>query len=87
MTELLIRWRTWIVNILASLILILPALLEAFAGFDWGLVVPPRYVPLVGVTVALLNIWMRPRPAVRAHDPEVEYQRRAREEANPWDFQ
>lgn len=87
MTEILIRWRTWIVNILASVLLVLPLVLEAFAGFDWGLVVPPQYVPLVGVAVALLNIWMRPRPAVRASDPEVEYQRERRRDVDPWDFQ
>jgi hypothetical protein len=87
MIEMLIRWRTWIVNVLASVLLVVPVVLEAFAGFDWGLVLPPQYVPLVAVFVALVNIWMRPRPAVRAHDPEVEYQRERRREANPWDYQ
>lgn len=87
MIDMLIRWRTWVVNILAALILILPDILQAFAGFDWGIVVPAKYVPVVGVFVAVINIWMRPRPAVRADDPEVYARRRAREEDDPWGYQ
>lgn len=65
------RWRTWIVNGLAALLLVLPDVLNALAGFDWSGIVPARYMPLVTLAIIILNVWMRPRPAVLPHDDEA----------------
>ncbi|WDR03613.1 hypothetical protein PSQ19_05965 [Devosia algicola] len=65
------RWRTWIVNVLFGII-ITPDLVFALLGFDWSTIVPPKYMPFVTIAVVILNVWMRPRPAVLAHDPEAQ---------------
>ncbi|MDX0262442.1 hypothetical protein GOC60_14765 [Sinorhizobium meliloti] len=65
------RWRTWIVNTLAALLLILPDILAALSGFDWGSVVPAKYLPYLTLAVIVLNVWMRPRPAVLPDDEEA----------------
>lgn len=68
--DVLVRWRTWIVNVVFGAILT-PEVILVLMGFDWGTIVPVKYMPAVTITLALLNVWMRPRPAVRAHDPEA----------------
>ena len=65
------RWRTWILNTAAALLIILPDIFSVLAGFDWGTIVPPKYLPYVALGIAILNIWMRPRPAVLPHDEEA----------------
>ncbi|MDW9880479.1 hypothetical protein GOA90_25155 [Sinorhizobium meliloti] len=65
------RWRTWIVNTLAAVLLILPDILAALSGFDWGSVVPAKYLPYLTLAVIVLNVWMRPRPAVLPSDEEA----------------
>lgn len=65
------RWRTWIVNTLAALLFILPDILAALSGFDWGSVVPAKYLPYLTLAVIVLNVWMRPRPAVLPGDEEA----------------
>lgn len=87
MIDILRRWRTWIFNVLAALVLFLPDILQALAGFNWGSIVPPQYLPWVTLAIVIVNIWMRPRAAAIPSDPEVQARRRAREEANPWDWQ
>lgn len=69
------RFRTWIFNVLAAVVLFLPDLVNAFAGFNWGTVVPPQYMPYVTVAVIVVNVLMRPRPAVLPHDPEAQRNR------------
>jgi len=64
------RWRTWIVNLLAAVLLVLPEILQAFAGFNWGEIVPPRYLPFVTLGLVVVNILMRPRAAVLPHEAE-----------------
>jgi hypothetical protein len=65
------RWRTWIVNALAGLVLVLPDIIQALAGVNWGEIVPPKYLPLFTAAVIVANVWMRPRPAVLPSDPEA----------------
>lgn len=69
MMDTLIRWRTWIFNTSVTLALSLGEFLIAVdSGFNWREVLPPDYVPYAIVAFGLVNIWMRPRPAVRAKD-------------------
>lgn len=62
------RFRTWIVNIAASLLILLPDLLNAPEVIA---VVPLKYQKYVFVAALILNIIMRPRPAVLPSDPEA----------------
>lgn len=70
LTEILMRWRTWVVNTL-FVVIISPELLVSLAGYNWGAVLPPEYLPYVMLANILLNVWMRPRPAVLARDLEA----------------
>ena len=63
--ETLERWRTWVVNLLAAALIVLPELLNAPEVIA---VVPTQYHKWVFVAALLLNIWMRPRPAVIKKD-------------------
>ncbi len=65
--EALVRFRTWIVNLFGAALLVLPELLNAPEVLA---VVPQSYQKWVFVAALLLNIWMRPRPASMAKDPE-----------------
>lgn len=65
------RWRTWIFNALASILLVLPEILSAFAGYDWSGVLPPGWMPYVTIAIIVVNLWMRPRPAVLPTDDEA----------------
>ena len=66
--ETLVRWRTWLVNLFASLLIVLPELLNAPEVLA---VVPVEYQKYVFVAALLLNILMRPRAAAVKDDPEV----------------
>ena len=68
MIDLLIRWRTWFLNVTLALAFILP---EVLNSPEILAVIPKDYQRWFLVGAFLLNIWMRPRPAVRASDPEV----------------
>lgn len=68
------RWRTWLFNAVAAL-LISPDLYLALAGYDWSLIIPPRFMPYVTLAIILVNVLMRPRPAVLPDDPEVDMRR------------
>jgi len=74
----LVRWRTWVVNVLFGAILT-PDMILALLGFDWSLIIPPRYMPAITLGIVVLNVWMRPRAAVRADDPEAQVNRLNRE--------
>lgn len=65
--EILVRWRTWVVNLFASAMLVLPELLNAP---EVVAVVPVHYQKWVFLAALLLNILMRPRPAVMKKDLE-----------------
>ena len=67
--EALVRFRTWVVNLFAAALLVLPELLNAPEVIA---VVPAQYQKWVFVAALLLNIWMRPRPAVLAKDVEAQ---------------
>lgn len=66
--ETLVRWRTWLVNMIGAALLLLPELLNAPEVLA---VIPQSYQKWVFLAVFLLNIWMRPRPAVLAKDVEA----------------
>lgn len=67
--ETLVRWRTWLVNLFASLLIVLPELLNAPEVLA---VIPVEYQKYVFVAALLLNILMRPRAAAVKDDPEVQ---------------
>lgn len=67
--ETLVRWRTWIVNAVLALLFALPAILNSPEVLA---VIPSEYQRWFLVAAFLVNIWMRPRPAVLPDDPEVD---------------
>lgn len=68
--EYVIRFRTWIVNVLFALI-ISPEVVMVLLGANWGSIIPEPYINYVTIAIPIINIWMRPRPAVLPSDPEV----------------
>lgn len=66
--EYLVRFRTWVVNIVLALMVVAPDLLNAPEVLA---VFPAEYQRYVVAAGFILNIWMRPRPAVMARDPEA----------------
>lgn len=70
--ELLVRFRTWIVNVLLALMLVAPDILNSPEVLA---VIPAEYQRYVLAAGFLLNILMRPWPAVRAGDPETKVRR------------
>lgn len=67
--EMLVRWRTWVVNSIGALAILLPDLLSAPEVLA---VIPTGYQKYVFLGVFVLNIWMRPRAAHLQSDPEVQ---------------
>ncbi len=63
--EALVRFRTWVVNIVMAALIVLPELLNAPEVIA---VVPQQYQKYIYVAALLLNILMRPRPAVIKKD-------------------
>lgn len=63
--EALVRFRTWVVNGLGAIVLLIMPLLGAP---EIMAVIPAGYQKYVIAAAFLLNIWMRPRPAVVAKD-------------------
>lgn len=66
--EWLVRFRTWIVNLLLAVVIVAPDLLNSPEVLA---IVPAEYQRYVLAAGFLLNIWLRPRPAVMARDPEA----------------
>lgn len=66
------RWRTWIVNSLLALAVVAP---EIANSPEIVAVVPREWQRWFLAGVFMLNIWMRPRPAVLPGDPEVQMKR------------
>lgn len=63
--EFLVRFRTWVVNMVGAAMILLPEILSAPEVLA---VIPAGYQKYIIVAVFLLNIWMRPRPAVLKKD-------------------
>lgn len=72
MLKVIARFRTWLVNVLSIFILILPDVLNVLAATDWTGIIPDPYIRGFGVLLAVVNIWMRPRPAVLPGDAEAQ---------------
>ena len=70
--EALVRFRTWVVNLLGAALIVLPELLNAPEVIA---VIPAQYQKWIFVAALLLNILMRPRPASMAKDVEVQVQK------------
>lgn len=63
-----IRLRTWIVNLALALLVLLP---EIANSPEILALVPQEFQRYFLAGLFLLNIWMRPRPAVLPSDPEA----------------
>lgn len=59
--EIIARWRTWIVNMILAAVTVAPELLNAPEILA---LVPQDYQRYFLAGLFLLNIWLRPRPAV-----------------------
>lgn len=70
--EFVVRFRTWLFNVGALLALFLPDLATALLGYRWADIIPSHYMPYVSLAILIINIWMRPRPASIASDPDVQ---------------
>lgn len=68
--EYIIRFRTWIVNVLFA-VLLTPEVVMLLLGANWGSIIPEPYINYITIAIPIINIWMRPRPAVIASDPEA----------------
>ena len=60
-----VRFRTWLVNGIGALLILLPELLNAPEVLA---VIPQQYQKYVFVAALLINIWLRTRPAVVKSD-------------------
>lgn len=70
--DFLVRWRTWLMNVAGAVLLALPDLLYLLNSSELMAVLPVGYQKWLALALLIVNIWMRPRPAVRANDPEVQ---------------
>lgn len=68
LTEYIIRFRTWIFNLALVAVTLAPELLSAPEILA---VVPSDYQRYFLAALFIVNIWMRPRPAVISSDPEA----------------
>lgn len=67
--ETLARWRTWVVNLFLAGVTLAPEILNSPEILA---IVPQDYQRYFLAGLFLLNIWLRPRPAVLPSDPEVQ---------------
>ena len=70
--EHVIRLRTWLVNLALALLIVGPEVLNSPEVLA---LIPAEYQRWVLAASFLINIWMRPRPAVLASDPEARGQK------------
>jgi len=70
--EAVVRFRTWLVNLLLAALIVAPDLLNSPEVLA---VIPQEYQRYVLAAAFLVNIWMRPRPAVLATDLEASVSR------------
>lgn len=67
--ETIVRLRTWVFNIVLALLFVAPEILNSPEILA---IIPAEYQRWFLVAAFLVNIWMRPRPAVLPGDPEVD---------------
>ncbi len=65
--ETFVRWRTWAVNAFFVVLLFIPDILNTPEVLA---VIPDAYDRYVIAAAFLINIWLRPRPAVMKKDLE-----------------
>ncbi|WP_454287071.1 hypothetical protein [Rhizobium arsenicireducens] len=70
--EIIIRFRTWLANLIFALLLVAPDLLNSPEIIA---IIPTEYQRWVIAAGFLVNIWMRPRPAVLPTDLEASISR------------
>lgn len=73
--EAVIRFRTWLANLFFALLIVAPDLLNSPEVIA---VIPAEYQRWVIAAGFLVNIWLRPRPAVLATDLEASVSRSRR---------
>jgi hypothetical protein len=78
--DTLVRWRTYVVNIVLALMVIAPEILNSPEVLA---VIPAEYQRWFLAAAFVLNIWLRPRPASRADDPEVQIKKVVKEAEGP----
>lgn len=57
------RFRTWVFNILAALVVVLPDIIAGLASNNWNGIIPAHYMPYVTAAIIVVNVLLRPRPA------------------------
>lgn len=57
------RFRTWLFNIAAAILVVIPEIIAALAGHDWRAIVPAEYMPYMTAAIIVVNVMLRPRPA------------------------
>lgn len=78
--ETIVRLRTWFFNIVLALLFIAPEILNSPEILA---VIPREYQRWFLVAAFLVNIWMRPRPASLASDPEVQVKKAIEQTPEP----
>ena len=73
--EAVIRFRTWLANLFFAILIVAPDLLNAPEVLA---IIPAEYQRWVIAAGFLVNIWLRPRPAVLATDLEASISRSKR---------
>ena len=73
--EAVIRFRTWLANIFFAVLIVAPDLLNSTEIIA---IIPAEYQRWVIAAGFLVNIWLRPRPAVLATDLEASVSRSRR---------
>ena len=73
--EAVIRFRTWLANLFFAMLIVAPDLLNSPEVIA---IIPAEYQRWVIAAGFLLNIWMRPRPAVISTDLEASVSRSRR---------
>jgi len=73
--DFLVRWRTRLFNGIGAFLVLAAPLLGAP---EVQAIIPPQYLPYVIAAVFIINVWMRPRVAVRADDVEASVSRSRR---------
>jgi hypothetical protein len=68
MIDFIIRWRTWLANVIGAVLLALPDLLLFLNSSELMAILPTGYQKWLALGLLVINIWMRPYPAVRAGD-------------------
>lgn len=82
--DALIRFRNYVVTLIGAALLFLPDLL---AAPELLAVIPEQYHKWVFLATLLVNLAIRPWPATRAHDPEVQYKRALENASDPYENQ